>query len=333
MVGGVAPLVSIVTPVYNGETYLAECIESVLAQTYQHWEYVIVDNCSTDRSRSIAQRYAQRDGRIRVHLNAQPVSVWQNHHIGFGQMAKQSRYCKVVHADDWLFADCIRQMVEVAESHPSIGMVSAYRLDGEWVDLGGLPYPSTVVPGREVCRRTLLRWAYAFGSPSSLLVRSECIRQRKIFYDEGRFPRHADLAACYETLQDWDFGFIHQVLTCTRRPSEALTSFNRKVNSHLAEGVAMLRRYGPIYLDRAECEESLDRWMKAYRRFLGRSLLQRRGKPFWDYHGAMLDRLGCPRSRARLAGALLVDALDAMVSAAKAVGRLLGPRRTAVPGR
>jgi glycosyltransferase involved in cell wall biosynthesis len=44
------PFVSVITPAYNGERYLPECIESVLAQTYQHWEYLIIDNCSTDRS-------------------------------------------------------------------------------------------------------------------------------------------------------------------------------------------------------------------------------------------------------------------------------------------
>jgi glycosyltransferase involved in cell wall biosynthesis len=41
------PLVSVVTPVYNGEIYLRECIESVLNQTYTHWDYTIVNNCST----------------------------------------------------------------------------------------------------------------------------------------------------------------------------------------------------------------------------------------------------------------------------------------------
>ena len=43
------PRVSVVTPVYNGERHLAECVESVLGQTFRDWEYVIVDNCSTDR--------------------------------------------------------------------------------------------------------------------------------------------------------------------------------------------------------------------------------------------------------------------------------------------
>ena len=48
------PLVSVVTPVYNGEAFLAKCIDSVLAQTYRNFEYLIVNNCSTDRSLEIA---------------------------------------------------------------------------------------------------------------------------------------------------------------------------------------------------------------------------------------------------------------------------------------
>ncbi len=48
------PLVGVVTPVYNGEDFLAQCIESVLGQTYEHYEYFIVNNCSTDRSLEIA---------------------------------------------------------------------------------------------------------------------------------------------------------------------------------------------------------------------------------------------------------------------------------------
>ena len=49
------PLVSIVTPAYNEEKYLSTCIESVLAQTYSNWDYMIVNNCSADRTLAIAQ--------------------------------------------------------------------------------------------------------------------------------------------------------------------------------------------------------------------------------------------------------------------------------------
>ena len=69
------PFVTILTPVYNGEKYLAECIESVLAQTYRNWEYIIVNNCSTDRSLEISERYAQNDPRIKVRTNTNFVGV------------------------------------------------------------------------------------------------------------------------------------------------------------------------------------------------------------------------------------------------------------------
>ena len=79
------PLVTVVTPVYNGEKYLAQSIESVLAQTYQNWEYVIVNNCSTDRSRAIAAHYAAKDSRVRIHDNTQFVGVIANYNNDVSQ--------------------------------------------------------------------------------------------------------------------------------------------------------------------------------------------------------------------------------------------------------
>lgn len=58
--------VSIITPCYNGERFIAETIESVLAQTYAHWEMIIVDDGSADRTAQIAAEYAAKDGRVRV---------------------------------------------------------------------------------------------------------------------------------------------------------------------------------------------------------------------------------------------------------------------------
>ena len=60
------PLVTVLTPVYNGEKYLTECIESVLAQTYANWEYYILNNRRTDRTLKIAESYAAKDARVRV---------------------------------------------------------------------------------------------------------------------------------------------------------------------------------------------------------------------------------------------------------------------------
>src|SRR5258708_32012111 len=81
-----SPLVSIVTPMHNEAEYLAECIESVLAQTYQNWDYTIVDNCSTDGSAEIAHRYAERDRRIHVSQNRELLPVIPNHNAALRQI-------------------------------------------------------------------------------------------------------------------------------------------------------------------------------------------------------------------------------------------------------
>jgi glycosyltransferase involved in cell wall biosynthesis len=59
-----SPLVSIITPTYKHEAYIAECIESVLQQTYSNWELIVVDDCSPDRTFEIVQDYAKKDARI-----------------------------------------------------------------------------------------------------------------------------------------------------------------------------------------------------------------------------------------------------------------------------
>ena len=60
------PLVTVITPLYNAEKYIVETIESVVNQTYQNWEMIIVDDCSTDNSRDIVKEYETKDSRIKL---------------------------------------------------------------------------------------------------------------------------------------------------------------------------------------------------------------------------------------------------------------------------
>src|ERR1700721_1121700 len=91
-----SPLVSGVTPVYNGEAYLAECIESVLGQTHSNLEHIIMDNCSTDGTSKIANEYAKKDSRIRVYRNDVLVNIMKNHNRAFRLISPARKYCKVV---------------------------------------------------------------------------------------------------------------------------------------------------------------------------------------------------------------------------------------------
>jgi glycosyltransferase involved in cell wall biosynthesis len=311
------PLVSVLTPVYNGEKYLAECIESVLAQTYQNWEYVIVNNCSKDRTQEIAQKYVQQDSRIRVHDNRDFVSMGENHNIALRQISPGSKYCKFVHADDWLFPDCLRQMVQLAEANPSVGIVGAYGLDGVRIRWDGLPYPSTVTPGREMCRRSLMGGFYAFGSPTSLLFRSDLIRGRNELYKTGEFDRlYSDQEVCYQTLRSSDFGFVHQVLTYSRSHDDSTTSLAARtgLNHDLPAALNIIRKYGPIFLSETEYERRLSLFIQRYYGFLGQSLLYFRGKEFWDFHRRALSYMGFPLSRPKLLKAACSEIVDTLVN-------------------
>jgi glycosyltransferase involved in cell wall biosynthesis len=319
---GSSPFVSVVTPVYNGAKYLTECIESVLGQTYPHWEYVIVNNQSKDATLEIAESYARRDPRIRVHNNSEFFPVIQNWNHAMRQISTQSKYCKVVHADDWLFPDCVEKMVHLAENNPSVGIVGAYALRGDHVWLDGLPYPSTVVPGRELCRQTLMQWGhYVFGSPTSILMRSNDVRKRHDFYNELNF--HADWEVCYELLKDQDFGFIHQVLTYTRQHAESGTAFATRYNTLRPGSLTIFLRYGPFYLSNDEYQHYLRRRMKNYYRDLARGVLQLRGPTFWRYHVRELQKIGYRISAFRLAAACCGIAFTNLVNPGNLIRSLL----------
>ena len=266
------PLVTVLTPVYNGADYLAECIESVLKQTYTNFEYIIVNNCSEDRTLEIARDYATKDSRIRIHDNEKFVGVIENHNNAFRMMSPKAKYCKVVSADDFIFPDCIRQMVALAEAHPEVGLVGCYLLAGTRVLCAGLDINSTAVDGREISRATLLGGPYVFGAPTNLLYRSDFVRKKTDFYPH-RNP-HADTTACYEVLEQSQFGFVHQVLAWARIHSESQTSNSIKAGTINVALLGDLFRFGPRYLSKAEMKHRSAFLMDSYHRVVANALVE-----------------------------------------------------------
>jgi len=306
-----SPAVTVVTPVYNGERYLARCIESVLAQTYSNWEYIVGNNCSTDGSLAIAAKYAAADRRIRVYTNDEfcPTAE-RSKNVTLRRVSSTAKYIKVVFADDWIYPQCLQQMLAVAEANPSVGIVGAYGLLGKHVAWDGLPYDCTVLSGREACRSRLLGGDYLFGTPTSLLMRADLVRGRERFYNEDN--EHSDTEVCFDLLRSSDFGFVHQVLTYTHEEEGSLTAHSRRMNSYLPGFMHDLRTYGPFFLSADELAEAKRRALCNYYEFLARSVLRRESADFFDYHEKKLRALGFPLERMRLArrvGALLLDAV------------------------
>src|SRR5215472_8112850 len=216
------PLVSVVTPFYNTTRYLAQCIESVLTQSYPEFEYILMDNCSTDGSGEIAQAYARRDPRIRLIRCSEFASQLRNYNRALAEISDASQYCKIVQADDYIFPQCLELMVQAFEQSQSIGLVSSYRLYGDMIGGAGYPYPTSILPGRECGRFCLRTGIYVFGSQTTVMYRSSLVRAQTPFYNDS-IP-HADLEKCMEILTHWDFGFVHQVLSFSRTEDQSITS-------------------------------------------------------------------------------------------------------------
>lgn len=82
-------MISVILPVFNGEKYLQQSIRSILEQTYENWELIIVNDCSTDNTEEIAQRYAKIDKRIRVINNLENKKLPASLNIGFSNAKGQ----------------------------------------------------------------------------------------------------------------------------------------------------------------------------------------------------------------------------------------------------
>lgn len=316
-----SPLVSIATPVYNGEKYLAECIESVLEQTYSHWDYTIINNRSTDRSLEIAEWYAKNDSRVRVITNESFVGPMENYNNCFSQISPQSKYCKVVSADDWLHPDCLEEMVRLGEAHPTVAIIGCYQQSEERVRWKGLPVETNVISGKEVCRASLLHNLDVFGSSTSVMHRSDFVRQNVPFYPHT-LP-HADTSSSFKYLQSHDFGFVHKIL-CGERVHEGQVSST--VNRLGAGNAAFLEHfltYGPIYLNETEFGERKNQLMEGYYKWLGGCVLKMRGKKFWQYHTSRLSELGYPIQWTRVARATVEEIVEEIREPSIAFAKLL----------
>jgi glycosyltransferase involved in cell wall biosynthesis len=323
------PLVSVITPAYNMGRFLPECIESVLAQTYREFEYIIVDNCSTDETAKIVERYARADKRIRVYRNEKLLQIIDNHNRAFRLISPDSKYCKVVCADDWLFPECIAKMVNLAEMNPSVGIVGSYQLSGgggDWrkwrVRWDELPYPSPVIPGREICRQYLLGGPYVFGTPTSILYRADLVRREDSFYPNP--TAEADTSTCIKYLSDSDFGFVHQVLSYERIHQAQISTTSKEFHAYWLSKLSDFHEYGAIYLSSEEFQARLEELMVQYYKVLAASAVNFREKAFWTYHEKRLKEIGYPLYRAKLAKAIALKLLDLLLNPKQTIEKLLG---------
>ena len=152
-----APAVTIGLPVYNGEEYLRESLDALLAQTFTDFELVISDNASTDSTADICREYAARDARIRYIRQAANIGAAPNHNF-VAALARGGLFKWASH-DDLYHPDLIRQCVEALHEHPEVVLAHCWDAfvdeSGEMTSLA--PYLlDTANPSARVRLRSLL---------------------------------------------------------------------------------------------------------------------------------------------------------------------------------
>lgn len=180
------PLISVIMPVFNREKYLAEAIESVLNQTYDCFEFIIIDDGSTDGSWKIIDAYSKKDNRIKAFKNEfnKRISNTRN----FGLDKSEGKYIAVMDSDDISLPDRFEKQVTYLETHPEIDVLGTQiELFGQTQYAGKVSdYPLT--PGG-------VSWGLVFDSQlahPSVMMRSEIFTKDNLKYRE------------YEAAQDYE---------------------------------------------------------------------------------------------------------------------------------
>jgi glycosyltransferase involved in cell wall biosynthesis len=118
-----APTISIVLPCYNGAGFLAQSIDSVIAQTYPDWELIIVNDCSKDNSLEIMQQYAEKDRRIRIIDNEHNLKLPGALNRGFSEA--RGRYLTWTSHDNRMAPTMLEEFVNYLDANPDKGLVTA----------------------------------------------------------------------------------------------------------------------------------------------------------------------------------------------------------------
>ena len=166
------PLVSVVMPVYNGERFLAEAIDSILTQTFSDFELIIVDDGSTDCSPEIIQIYAERDDRVRsVQLDENRGNASARNR---GTALSSGKYIAAMDCDDISSPDRLQNQLDFLVSHPDIGGVG---VGAAMVNKDLTPRFTYTLP---TCHPFILLSMMVGGSAllyASIMVRRECIAE------------------------------------------------------------------------------------------------------------------------------------------------------------
>ncbi len=214
-----SPRVSVVTATYNGARFLSPAIASILAQSYPDFEYVIVDDASTDASPAILAGFAAQDSRIRPVTN--PAQLGPAGALNRALAAARGDFVAVLDHDDLALPERLARQVAFLDAHPEVGAVGAQvRL----IDEAGATIRSQSYPTDPA----VARWQVLFGAS---LLHSASLYRRSLLQQLGGYSlKHAYLCD-YELLarlaEITEIANLPDTLACYRRSTTQVSATQR----------------------------------------------------------------------------------------------------------
>lgn len=231
--------VSIGLPVYNGERFLDEALQSIRAQTFPDFEVVICDNGSTDRTAEICHNHASQDTRIRYHRQPENIGAAGNYNDTFRRAS--GRYFKWAAHDDMIAPTFLERCLEPLEDNPRVGIAFAQMREIDSDGMATHDYAAPIIwDGGDAAKRlrSLLcsppdRTYIHRCVPITGLMRADMLRRTRLI---GRF-NHSDKVTLVEMalLGDFvevpDFLFLRRIhdqtsLAANRSPQELAAWFD-----------------------------------------------------------------------------------------------------------
>lgn len=245
--------VSVCIPTFNSSAFVAETIESVLAQDYPCFDVVIADHGSTDTTRDVLLRFAD-DPRVRLVFGPAGGGAQANWNRATGHAGGD--YLKLVCADDPLYPSCLTKQVAVLENNPGVVLVASKRdiidAHGAVIYRGrGLAGLEGRVSGDRAVRRTVLSGTNIFGEPGSVLMRADAFRAAGPWCDA--FPYVIDVDMYVRVLAHGDFYALAEPLATFRLSSASWSlSLSREQAAQTRAFHEVVRTIHPGVLRRRE---------------------------------------------------------------------------------
>ncbi len=219
------PLLSVLMPVFNSERFVAEAIESILTQTFKDFEFLILDDASTDRSFEIIKDFENKDPRIKVYQNEKNLGVVASRNKLIN--LSKGKYIAWIDSDDVAIETRLKKQVNFLEAHPEIGMTGAYPII---IDENG---------------KKIRKWWFEtdpqklkielfFHSPflsSSIVIRKSALPQN---YYDSRFPVAEDFDLYSKIAEGFDIANIPEFLVKYRINSKGLSKSNTEKMERLS---------------------------------------------------------------------------------------------------